>query len=195
MVVEWHEQAAAGPQARATNQSLFHVLAFPQMCLLGAQADKLQNALSRCSVDPRATDVSRLMKQLDVGHNRYGVVLFAWMASCSLHPRPHICRMPDHAVMDEPPRLAGLFSCQLTVACHPGETCRRGSATRTSLRLRWTRSASCQHSRLQKSFSALDQACTNPAVSMVAIPCFPLLAAYRSTSARNSSHRTFAIGW
>lgn len=31
-----------------------------------SQADKLQNALSRCSVDPRATDVSRLMAQLDV---------------------------------------------------------------------------------------------------------------------------------
>lgn len=43
-------------------------------CSLGVrlcpQADKLQNALSRCSVDPRATDVQRLMKQLDVGHNR-----------------------------------------------------------------------------------------------------------------------------
>jgi hypothetical protein len=54
------------------------------------QADKLQNALSRCSVDPRATDVQRLMRQLDVGHNRFASPFAICMHGFSTRARRHV---------------------------------------------------------------------------------------------------------
>lgn len=90
MDAKWHEWAVAGaagacaPQCIGSSSSPTRNFRRDDM-----QADKLQNALSRCSVDPRATDVSRLMKQLDVGHNRYGVVwCHGWGASVSIHQPP-----------------------------------------------------------------------------------------------------------